>query len=99
MLIKTLTQRATQGDEDQGENRKCENDVRDQDEQIDGTKPRRLEKNCRAYLMRPEIKVVSQITRQKDRRGDEGRDHAVAVRLHVLAFDEHVTGCQKNRAE
>src|ERR1700679_4382796 len=43
--------------------------------------------------------MVSQITRQKDNRGDERGNHAAAVRDFVAPLDEDETEREKNRAQ
>ena len=44
-------------------------------------------------------KMIGEIAREKDRGGDERRDHAVAMSSFVLPADEVVTECQKGRAQ
>src|SRR5579859_1954436 len=46
-----------------------------------------------------QISVVSEVTRQKDNRGDERRNHAVAMRNFVFPADENKTNGQEDRAE
>jgi len=44
------------------------------------------------------VAVISEIAAQKNNRGDKRRNHAVAVRDFVAAFDENKTEREKNRA-
>src|ERR1035441_7057522 len=45
------------------------------------------------------IAVVTDVTSQKENRGDERRNHAVAMRDFVSALDENKTGGQAQRTQ
>src|SRR6266849_190771 len=71
-----------------------------QNRQVNGPEPRWVSEHGRAPMqVISQVSVISEITNQKKSRGDKGGDHAVAVRLLVLAANEIVTCAEEHGAQ
>ena len=64
--------------------------MRNEDEEID-----RLNDSNVRKLLRRNMKMISQVGREKRGRDDEGRDHEIAVKASVIFFDRNITREQK----
>ena len=76
------------------------NSVGQKNPQIDRAKPGRVPEDRRppVQIIR-QVAVVGDVTAEKERGGNERRDHAIAVGRLVLAADEVIAGAQEDRAD
>src|SRR5882672_3335067 len=74
--------------------------MREQNRQVNRAEPRRIQKSRRALMQNDgEISVIRQIANQKNNRGAECGNHAVAVRDDFFLADENKSCREKNRAQ
>lgn len=91
MAVEFVLKRQRECNQNHGHDDRCEHRMRDQDGKVDRTRPAVPSEAHGSHM-----KVIVEITGEKDGRRDERRDHCRAVLDHSATFDEVVSDHQQN---